>query len=104
MKDAAYVLGAIFGMVLTGLGHAQICESILAGLRWGGGPVEIHQMLPGLACLLVACLMQVCGCAVYATNRGRSAWFGLWGLLSPIGYVFLSLLTPAPVKKVGRQV
>jgi hypothetical protein len=36
------------------------------------------------------------GCALYADNRGRSAFFGLLGLLSPIGYVFLSLLNPSP--------
>jgi hypothetical protein len=40
-------------------------------------------------------LLQVLGCALYADNRGRSAFFGLLGLLSPIGYVLLSLLSPS---------
>ena len=45
--------------------------------------------------LLFGYILQMIGCALYAENRGRSAFFGLLGLLSPIGYVFLSLLNPA---------
>ena len=46
--------------------------------------------------LLFGYILQMIGCALYAENRGRSVFFGLLGLLSPIGYVFLSLLNPAP--------
>ena len=51
--------------------------------------------------LLFGYVLQMIGCALYAASRGRSAFFGLLGLLSPIGYVFLSLLNPAspPIPK-----
>jgi len=54
--------------------------------------------------LLFGYILQMIGCAVYAQNRGRSALFGLLGLLSPIGYVFLALLNPThPIKTGGDK-
>jgi hypothetical protein len=57
-----------------------------AGMAW---PSTVLHLLFGY-------LLQIVGCALYAENRGRSPLFGLLGLLSPIGYVFLSLLNPVP--------
>jgi hypothetical protein len=48
-----------------------------------------------LYCAIAGYVLQIIGCAFYASRRGRSALFGFLGLLSPIGYVFLALLNPA---------
>ncbi len=116
MKDAAYVLGAAIGLLLVGMGTAEINASRARQPQSSGFPEEIRHMMErdfplpaagssstagmvpvaAVCYLLFGYLLQIGGCVVYATNRGRSGWFGLLGLLSPIGYVFLSLLNPAP--------
>ena len=115
MKDATYVFCAVIGLLLVGAGLAGIQESratrrhrdIPALFRDGASPeaffapVESSSsagMVPAASVLylLFGFILQMIGCALYAVNRGRSALFGLLGLLSPIGYVFLALLNPVP--------
>jgi TRAP-type C4-dicarboxylate transport system permease small subunit len=114
MRDVIYVLCAVIGLLLTAVGIAQYQESMRAKSQSNGFPATIERifsqesryppthgsssagMVPAetVLYLLFGYVLQMVGCAVYAENRGRSAVFGLLGLLSPIGYVFLALLTP----------
>ena len=121
MKDAMYVVCAAIGLLLVGVGVAQIQENASARTRRSDLPATIREMLPAdllpaespsalahrptstgmvpvttVLYLLIGYLLQIGGCALYAENRGRSAFFGLLGLLSPIGYVLLALLNPVP--------
>jgi len=115
MKDAIYVVCAAIGLLLVGIGlaqiegsgHAQHDRDIPSLIRQGASadaffaPVERSSsagMVPAASVLylLFGYILQIIGCAFYAENRGRSAFFGLLGLLSPIGYVFLALLNPTP--------
>jgi hypothetical protein len=115
MKDAIYVVFAAIGLLLVGTGLAGVQESratlrhrdIPAMIREGASPEEFFTpaersssagMVPAASVLnlLFGYILQMVGCALYAENRGRSAFFGLLGLLSPIGYVFLALLNPVP--------
>jgi hypothetical protein len=115
MKDTIYVICAGIGLLLVGAGLAGIQES-RATQRHGDIPALIRDraspeaffapversssagMVPAASVLylLFGYILQLVGCALYAENRGRSALFGLLGLLSPIGYVFLALLNPVP--------
>lgn len=116
MKDIMYVACAAIGLLLAGVGLAQIEQSrsppsrhrdIPAMIDKGFSPEEFFTpaarsssagMVPAATVLnvLIGYILQMVGCALYAENRGRSAFFGLLGLLSPIGYVFLALLNPVP--------
>ncbi len=119
MKDIIYVLCAVTGLLLVGVGLAQIQDGrgprprrgdIPAMVRNGASPEALETvlspvgrsssrcMVPAASVfnLLVGYILQMIGCALYAEKRGRSALFGLLGLLSPIGYVFLALLNPMP--------
>ena len=110
MKDVIYVICAALGLLLVGAGLAEIQGGGVAQ-RHGDIPAPIRDalfapversspagMVPAASVLylLFGYILQMIGCALYAENRGRSALFGLLGLLSPIGYVFLALLNPAP--------
>jgi hypothetical protein len=114
MKDAIYVACAVIGFVLTMVGVSNVQESMRAKSHPDTIPAvverilatEMHQPVshrspePGtvpvetVLILLFGYALQIVACAVYAENRGRSAIFGLLGLLSPIGYVFLAMLNP----------
>lgn len=121
MKDAIYAVCAAVGLLLVGTGVAQIQESASAMTHRSDIPAQVREMLPAhmlsaespsavmhnttRACvvpvttilyLLIGYLLQIGGCAVYAEKRGRSVFFGLFGLLSPIGYVLLALLNSVP--------
>ncbi len=48
--------------------------------------------LGGPLCSLVGAGLVVLGLSRYALSRGRSAWFGLFGLLSCVGIIILALL------------
>jgi hypothetical protein len=120
MKNVIYVLCAITGFALAAAGSSQIAAQIqeqeLAKARANSFPAAIERLFSqGSSCptrqnsahngmvpvetvvyLLFGYILQVVGCAVYAESRGRSVAFGLLGLLSPIGYVFLALLNPVP--------
>lgn len=117
MKDTFYVLFALIGLVLVGVGVAQIREHRRSQARPDSFEQIIGQHFPSGAFshpmtqpmgtagstvpaesvfyLLFGYLFQVVGCGLYADRRGRSPFFGLLGLLSPIGYVLLSLLSPS---------
>ena len=115
MNDAIYVILATIGLLLVGLGLAGIQESqaaqrhrdipALIGARASPetlfaprGRPSSAGMVPAASVvyLLFGYILQMVGCAFYATNRGHSALFGLLGVLSPIGYVVLALLNPVP--------
>jgi hypothetical protein len=115
MKDTIHVVCAAIGLLLVGMGLAGIQESraaqrqgdIPAMIRGGALPEAFFApvgrsssagMVPAATVLylLFGYILQMIGCAFYAENRGRSALFGLLGLLSPIGYIFLALLNPLP--------
>jgi hypothetical protein len=115
MKDAIYIACAVIGLVLTTVGVSQVQESMRRKSHPDTIPGVVEKILSTemrqsssyrssesntvpvetVAYLLFGYALQIVACAVYAESRGRSALFGLLGLLSPIGYVFLALLNPA---------
>jgi hypothetical protein len=123
IKNVIYVLCSIIGFALAAAGSTQIAAQIqeqeLAKARANTFPAAIERLFSQGSCypnpqssahngmvpaetvvyLLFGYILQIVGCAVYAESRGRSVAFGLLGLLSPIGYVFLALLNPATESK-----
>jgi hypothetical protein len=112
MKDAIYVVCAAVGLLLVGMGLAQYqaaqtaqCQLDVRSIFRELAPDGLFAQEKSSCCvkvppatvveLLFGYVLQMVGCALYAERRGRSIFFGLLGLLSPIGYVFLSLLKPA---------
>lgn len=117
MKDFVFVVSAVIGLVLTSVGLTQIQASAARQKSAAETiPAVVEKMLSGnsrsdssccpsnqsmvpaetVVYLLLGYVLQMVGCAVYAESRGRSAVFGLLGLLSPVGYIFLALLNRPP--------
>jgi hypothetical protein len=124
MKNVIYVFCAAIGLFLVGIGSTQVVaqfqERERAKARANSIPAAIEKLFSQGSCcptpqssscvgmvpaetvvfLLFGYILQMVACAVYAESRGRSVAFGLLGLLSPIGYVFLALLNPASPSEV----
>jgi hypothetical protein len=103
MKNFLFLFCSLLGFVLIGILTFATFVDIRpdSGLPfiislWGFAahyPNTYHHILFPV---ILGYYLQICGCSFYASSRGRSAFFGLLGLLSPVGYIFLAALKPAP--------
>jgi drug/metabolite transporter (DMT)-like permease len=83
---AFLVLGCL-GLLLQGIGTALFSE-----------PGHGDQEAIGILVALLGALCIGLGSSFHAVGKGQSPWFGLLGILSPIGLLFLCVLadrTPA---------
>lgn len=89
MHNAAFIVLGCLGLLLQGVGSAlfQVRSRSDTAIALGV-----------LVSLLGAIAIGVGGCFL-AVGRGRSLWFGLLGVISPLGLLFLCVLEDRSLKQ-----
>ena len=85
------VLGCL-GLLLQGIGSALTTTA-------GGSDVQLGL---GIVVALIGALSIAIGSAFLAVGKGRSAWYGALGLLTPVGLLFLCVLEDFSPKRDGH--
>jgi len=125
MHNTMFLLLGVIGLLLVGVAQALIRNSVQEESRsagsfsrsnmggWAtGGPLErmfgsergtirrtdSTQRALGIVLGLLAHILVAVGAGSYAVGKGRSPWFGLLGLLTPIGLLFLAVLEDRGVR------
>ena len=92
VHDWSFLVLGCLGLLLQGIGSA---------LTGTAGSADAQLGLGILVALLGALAIAVGSCFL-AVGRGRSLWFGLLGLLSPLGLLFLCVLEDRSSKQGGE--
>ena len=104
--NIAFLILGITALILIGVGNVLTIRSIgiderVAESEWLSRPdlkgifVEVQPPMKkeiGIVIAIIGFLLMAVGSAFYAVGRKRSSWFGLLGLLTPIGLLFLAVL------------
>jgi septal ring-binding cell division protein DamX len=87
----AFVVLGILGLLLLGIGTALYQEPSDLNQQYQGASDRNQQTL-GIIVAVLGLYVIGMGAAFHAVGKGRSLWFGLLGLFSPIGLLFLCVL------------
>lgn len=80
---------ASFGPNIQGL---SLCDDVFGSSYRSVRQTDSTQRTVGVLVALLAHVLVAVGAAFHAAGKNRSPWFGLLGLLTPIGLLFLTVL------------
>ena len=88
VHNLTFIVFGTAGMVLQTVGSVLIKSSYDDRLR------SAHNLQVGLgiSVLILGALLLGVGAAFFAVGKNRRPWFGLLGLASPVGLLFLAVL------------
>ena len=106
MTNTVFLVLGVVGLVLIGVSQALVKDSVRNVQSLPVGPLGVFlgregpgqhqadaaQKASSVIVGLLAHLLVAVGGAFFAVGRNRSPWFGLLGLLTPIGLLFLAVL------------
>ena len=81
VHNVAFLVLGCLGLLLQGIGTALM-----------GVARQDEQMALGVLVAVLGALCMGAGSSFHAVGKGQSLWFGLLGILSPIGLLFLCVL------------
>ena len=81
VHDVAFLVLGCLGLLLQGIGTA------LTGVAR-----QDEQIALGVLVAVLGALCMGVGSSFHAVGKGQSLWFGLLGIISPIGLLFLCVL------------
>lgn len=94
-------LGILLGLLLT---YGAVFLFVTAGWRPATPEARMSFAMTVLLTRLLGAALFIWGCCMYAKGKGRSGWWGAFGLLSLIGLIVLVCLKDyAPKGQLAYQ-